>query len=211
MLPLSPPQFSGLQSATVPDISRKKLEISTMQFAPVTSIQWPKRRSRPQAPTAGLFILYGRRRVGKTRLLSHWLESRRIENALYWTATTHGAPYQLRDFSQQLLRFDPRFQAPPTPDFSFSNWEAALENLAELAKTSTAPLTIIVDEFTYLIRHEPALVSVLQKAWDLSLSLLPNLRLVLTGSMVGMMERDVLSYQAPLYGRATRLFKAQVG
>jgi hypothetical protein len=49
MLPLSPPQFSGLQSATVPDISRKKLEISTMQFAPVTSIQWPKRRSRPPA------------------------------------------------------------------------------------------------------------------------------------------------------------------
>lgn len=162
-----------------------------------------------QAPTAGLFILYGRRRVGKTRLLSHWLESRRIENALYWTATTHGAPYQLRDFSQQLLRFDPRFRAPPTPDFSFPSWEAALEHLAELAKTHTTPLTIIVDEFTYLIRHEPALVSVLQKAWDLSLSLLPNLRLVLTGSMVGMMERDVLSYQAPLYGRATRLFKLQ--
>jgi hypothetical protein len=72
--------------------------------------------------TAGLFILYGRRRVGKTHLLSHWLESRHVEDALYWTATTHGAPYQLRDFSQQLLRFDPRFQIPPTPDFSFRDW-----------------------------------------------------------------------------------------
>lgn len=159
--------------------------------------------------TAGLFILYGRRRVGKTRLLSHWLDSRHIENALYWTATTHGAPYQLRDFSEQLLRFDRRFQTPPAPDFSFRDWEAALEHLAELAEATTAPLMVIVDEFTYLIRHEPALVSVFQKMWDLSLSHLPNLRLVLTGSMVGMMERDVLSYRAPLYGRATHLLKLQ--
>jgi AAA+ ATPase superfamily predicted ATPase len=162
-----------------------------------------------QTPGAGLFILYGRRRVGKTRLLSHWLQSQRIENALYWTSTTHGAAYQLRDFSHQLLRFDPRFQAPPAPDYSFPSWDAALEHLAGLAETATAPLTIIVDEFTYLIRHEPALVSVLQKMWDLRLSRLPNLRLVLTGSMVGMMERDVLSYQAPLYGRATHVLKLQ--
>jgi AAA+ ATPase superfamily predicted ATPase len=159
--------------------------------------------------TAGLFILYGRRRVGKTHLLSHWLESRHVEDALYWTATTHGAPYQLRDFSQQLLRFDPRFQIPPTPDFSFRDWEAALEHLAGLSEAATAPLVVIVDEFTYLTRHEPALVSVFQKMWDLRLSRLPHLRLVLTGSMVGMMERDVLSYQAPLYGRASHLLKLQ--
>jgi AAA+ ATPase superfamily predicted ATPase len=158
-------------------------------------------------PTAGLFILYGRRRVGKTRLLSHWLESRRVVNALYWTATTHGTAYQLRDFSQQLLRFDPRFQSPPAADFSFPDWEAALEHLVGLSEMTTTPLLVILDEFTYLIRHEPALVSVLQKMWDLRLSRLPNLRLVLTGSMVGMMERDVLSYQAPLYGRATFMLK----
>jgi hypothetical protein len=91
------------------------------------------------------------------------LESRHIENALYWTATTHGAAYQLRDFSQQLLRFDPRFQTPPTPDVSFRDWEAALEHLARLAEATTAPPMVIVDEFTYLTRHEPALVSVFQK------------------------------------------------
>lgn len=27
-----------------------------------------------QGPGAGLLILYGRRRVGKTRLLSHWMD-----------------------------------------------------------------------------------------------------------------------------------------
>lgn len=162
-----------------------------------------------QASGAGLIVLYGRRRVGKTRLLSHWLESRHIANTLYWTATTHGAAYQLRDFSQQLLRFDPRFQAPPAPDYAFPSWEAALEHLAGLAETATSPLTIIIDEFTYLMRQAPALTSVLQKMWDLHLSHRPNLRLVLTGSMVGMMEQDVLSHQAPLYGRATHLIKLQ--
>jgi len=159
-------------------------------------------------PRAGLFILYGRRRVGKTRLLSHWLESRHGEGrALYWTATTHSGAYQLRDFSQQLLRFDPRFQSPPAADFSFPNWEAALEHLAGLAEAADAPLLVILDEFTYLVRHDPALASVLQKMWDQRLSHQPHLRLVLTGSMVGMMERDVLSYHAPLYGRATRMLK----
>jgi hypothetical protein len=64
-----------------------------------------------------------------------------------------------------------------------------------------------LDEFTYLIRSDPAITSVVQKVWDHHLSRQPQLRLVLTGSLVGMMEREVLSYQAPLYGRATALLR----
>lgn len=156
---------------------------------------------------AALLILYGRRRVGKTSLLSHWLNQRGIKNTLFWTATTHGAAYQLRDFSQALTSLDPRFKAPPTEDFRFRSWEAALEYLGELASLSPTPLLVIVDEFTHLVRSEPALVSVIQKVWDHQLSKLPNFRLVLTGSLVGLMEREVLSSQAPLYGRATTLLR----
>jgi AAA+ ATPase superfamily predicted ATPase len=60
------------------------------------------------SPGAGLFILYGRRRVGKTRLLTYFLEQGQVANTFYWTATTHSSPYQLRDFSQALLEYDPR-------------------------------------------------------------------------------------------------------
>jgi AAA+ ATPase superfamily predicted ATPase len=49
--------------------------------------------------------------------------------------------------------------------------------------------------------------SVFQKLWDHRLSKIPQLKLCLTGSLVGMMEREVLAYKAPLYGRATALYK----
>lgn len=156
---------------------------------------------------AALMVLYGRRRVGKTSLLSHWLDQRNIPNALFWTATTHGSAYQLRDFSQAVMRFDPRFGGPPTDDFSFRNWETALDHLAEIAPLSPEPLVIIIDEFTHLLRSDPPLASVLQQAWDHRLSKQENLRLILTGSLVGLMERDVLSARAPLYGRAISLLK----
>jgi AAA+ ATPase superfamily predicted ATPase len=60
-----------------------------------------------------------------------------------------------------------------------------------------------MDEFTYLLRNEPAISSIFQKVWDHRLSKIPQLKLILTGSLIGMLARQVFSYQAPLYGRAT--------
>ncbi|MBN1315170.1 MAG: ATP-binding protein [Anaerolineales bacterium] len=160
-----------------------------------------------QAPEAGLMILFGRRRVGKTRLLTYFLETQGVPGGLYWTATTHGAAYQLRDFSQALFRYDPRFSSPPSPDFSFPDWGVALDQLAQIAAQFTEPQFIVLDEFTHLIRNDTALTSIFQKAWDHRLAHEPKIKLVLTGSLVGMMEREVISYEAPLYGRATALVR----
>ena len=160
--------------------------------------------------SAGLLVLYGRRRVGKTSLLSHWIETERLrDNALFWTATTYGSSVQLRDFSQALMRFDPRFGADMPADFSLPTWAAAFEYLASLAAqyTESTPLVVVIDEFTYLAQSDPPIVSTLQKVWDHKLSKLASLRLILSGSLAGIMERDVLSAKSPLYGRATTLIK----
>ncbi len=160
-----------------------------------------------EAPGAGLLILFGRRRVGKTRLLTHFLERREVGDALFWTATTHGAAVQLRNFSQALLEHDPRFEGPPAPDFAFPDWAAALNHLGEIAEGSAQRRLVILDEFTYLIRGDPAVTSVFQNVWDRRLSRISRLKLVLTGSLVGMMEKEVLASRAPLYGRATALLR----
>ena len=68
---------------------------------------------------------------------------------------------------------------------------------------SAKPQLVVLDEFTYLLRNEPAISSIFQKVWDHRLSQLPQLKLILTGSLIGMMAREVFAYQAPLYGRAT--------
>lgn len=166
-------------------------------------------------PQAGLLVVYGRRRVGKTSLISHWLDELAAREtalggrSLFWTATTQGSQYQLRDFSQNILRLDPRFATPPAPEFSFQTWDAAFGYLADIASlhTPTAPLVVIIDEFTYLVQSEPSIVSLLQRVWDHRLSKMPSLRLLLSGSLVGIMEEKVLSAQSPLYGRATSLLK----
>lgn len=158
-------------------------------------------------PEAGLLILFGRRRVGKTTLLTHFMETRQISGGFYWMATTHNNAFQLRDFTQALFRYDPRFASAPSPDFSFPDWETALGHLAEAVTQFNTPQFVVIDEFTYLLRNNPALASLLQRMWDHRLSKIDHLRLVLTGSLVGMMEREVISHQAPLYGRATTLLR----
>lgn len=156
-----------------------------------------------QSPNAGLLILYGRRRIGKTRLITHFLEQRQKTLTFYWMATTHNEAYQLRDFSQAIMNHDPRMAGPPTEDFTFSSWENALHHLADVVTLSDQPHLVVLDEFTYLLRNEPAISSVFQKVWDHRLSQIPQLKLILTGSLIGMMAREVFAYQAPLYGRAT--------
>ncbi|MFZ6027284.1 MAG: ATP-binding protein [Chloroflexota bacterium] len=149
-----------------------------------------------------LLILYGRRRIGKTRLLTHWLENIQVRS-LYWVAEPTSAHDQLRSFSQALYNFaNPHF---PSPDeFSYASWQQAFQQLARLAEHER--LVVIIDEFTYLLAVDPSLAGVLQNLWDHVLAT-TNLLLVISGSHVGMMERHLLSYQAPLFGRATALLK----
>jgi uncharacterized protein len=147
---------------------------------------------------ATLLILYGRRRVGKTRLLTHWM-SEHPERSLYWVAEPTSALDQLRSFSQAIYNFD-NPDAPAPLDFTYASWEQALQRVAATAKNES--MFLVIDEFTYLLEVDPTIVGTMQKAWDHWLSN-SNLMLALSGSQMGLMQRQVLSYQAPLYGRAT--------
>ena len=141
---------------------------------------------------AELFVLYGRRRVGKTELLRAFCSGK---PHVFFVATLSSDAHQLAAFSQQVWGFE---HAHVPEGFTFPSWEAAFRALAELPGR---PI-VILDEFTYLISGNKAIPSILQKVWD---ELLKNSRLflVLCGSYVGMMETEVLGYQAPLYGRRT--------
>ena len=146
-----------------------------------------------------MLIVYGRRRVGKTRLLTHWLQTDSIPNALYWVAQPSSAAAQLRQFSQALYRFE-NPEGTMLTTFSYQSWEQALEQVTRLAKTKR--FTLIIDEFTYLLARKPELAGIFQNMWDHQLKQ-RNLMLILSGSHLGMMKKHILSYQAPLYGRAT--------
>jgi uncharacterized protein len=163
-------------------------------------------------PGAQLLVLYGRRRVGKTRLLTQWLTTlaERAPNApggsdtpvtcLYWMATQTSTVNQLRAFSQALFAFlNPGARIEPT--FSYASWEAAIEEAGRAARD--ARRVVVLDEFTYVMQANPEVASLLQRAWDHQVKDRSQLLLILTGSLAGMIQRQVLDYQAPLYGRAT--------
>ncbi len=165
-------------------------------------------------PDATLLILYGRRRVGKTRLLTYWLrqsdagktgQEQPIRRVLYWVAEPSSARDQLRSFSQAVYNFaNP--QAPAPEDFTYANWQQAWQQVAALAQVER--LGLLLDEFTYLLEIDPGIAGQLQNLWDQTLSR-SNLFLVICGSHLGMMLRHTLSYQAPLYGRATAQLRLQ--
>jgi AAA+ ATPase superfamily predicted ATPase len=151
-----------------------------------------------ESKKATLLILYGRRRVGKTRLLTHWLQHH-ADGGLYWVAEPTSALSQLRSFSQALMGFmDPEANVPP--DFTFSTWELAFRQLSLYAQGKR--VAVFIDEVTYVIDVDPEFVGVLQKVWDRWLSD-SNLMLALAGSQMGLMRQHLLDYEAPLYGRAT--------
>lgn len=153
---------------------------------------------------AELIILYGRRRVGKTRLLTHWIKQHE-QDGLYWMAEATSAFDQLRSFSQALADFeDPDVAAPP--DMSYPNWEYALRRVARLAQERR--IALFIDEVTYLLDVTPGIVGTFQKAWDQWLSN-SNIFLALCGSQMALMQRELLSHDAPLYGRSTIQMKLE--
>lgn len=150
------------------------------------------------SPREEFLVLYGRRRVGKTALLAEWI--RRTGNrALYWVASPTSAATQLRSFSQSIYNFgNPGSPAPG--GFTYSNWEQAFQQVAQLAKDER--MALFIDEFTYLLEVDPGIAGLLQNVWDHVLKQ-SSIFLCLSGSHLGMMKREFFSYQAPLYGRAS--------
>lgn len=141
---------------------------------------------------AELYVLYGRRRIGKTELLRTFCQGKPHIFFIGDLGTEAGA---LADFTRQVST---AVFGRPDAIGPFPSWDSALAFVAQQARTDR--LVVVLDEFTYLTQTTPALPSILQKAWDAALRH-TRVMLVLCSSYVGLMQKQVLAYGAPLYGR----------
>ena len=139
-----------------------------------------------------LFVLYGRRRVGKTALLKEFCKDK---PTVFYSSEISNDKLNLEKFSAQVLR-----HYGETGLRSFSAWENSLEFIHERQKDE--PLVLVFDEFPYLAEKNRAFLSMLQHMIDHRLQS-GKVFLVLCGSYVGFMERDVLGAKSPLFGRRT--------
>ena len=159
--------------------------------------QWKRER-------ASFVVVYGRRRIGKTALVSHFLASRR---GLYFLATEESEAQNRAAFRVLAAEFSGNelLASSNTADWDLI-FKALFEPVSGKNKQDrpgpAGSLVIAIDEFQYLAKANPAFPSILQKIWDSFLSG-KNVMLILCGSSVSMMESSVLSYNSPLYGRRT--------
>jgi AAA+ ATPase superfamily predicted ATPase len=146
-------------------------------------------------------VIYGRRRVGKTRLLQEFCAGKKC---VFYTAIEQNDGEALRLFSRALLEALPG-EASSYID-SFDSWDSAFRYAADFARTER--LILAIDEYPYLAGANSALPSILQRAIDHYFSA-GSLFLVLCGSSMSFMENEVLNYKSPLYGRRTAQLKIQ--
>ena len=139
-------------------------------------------------------IIYGRRRVGKTTLISEYIKNK---PAVFYYATEAGISKQLHLLSQQIIEYTGQSYLK---DLEFKSFEQLLSVFAENIRDEKQIL--VIDEYQLLVKLEKSLSSELQKTWDTILKK-KNIHLILCGSSISMMHNEALNYNAPLYGRRT--------
>ena len=143
---------------------------------------------------ARFVIMYGRRRIGKTELLRQFSKNKKH---LFFSSDLSSEQEQLKQFSEKIFQLTRESFLQNQP---FGSWEALLRYIFDHL-IPKMPL-IIIDEFPYLCISNPALPSILQKIWD-EKGKESNIFLILCGSYMSFMEKEVLGSKSPLFGRRT--------
>jgi len=144
----------------------------------------------------GLAVVYGRRRIGKTRLLLEW--SKR-HGGLYTVADQSSGEVQRRYFAEAVAEHLSGFG-----DVEYPDWRTLLVRLARDAQKESWRGPMILDELPYLVTASPELPSLLQRWMDHEAER-AGLVVALAGSSQRMMQGLVLPADVPLYGRAREI------
>lgn len=149
-----------------------------------------------EAPKSAFIPIYGRRRIGKSELILHFMNDR---PGLYFLGKQAPAALQIREFLEEAARI---LEEPLLAALAPESWSAALDAVVSRARPGRK-LILALDEFQWTVEASPELPSVLQEKWDRSWRRSGNVLLILCGSYLGFMEREVLGKKSPLFGRRT--------
>lgn len=138
-------------------------------------------------------IMFGRRRVGKTRLLTEFIKNK---EAIFFSAEENNDKLNLSKFTDAIREHYTQFKYIP----DFDKWDHAFKFIAEIA--SNQRIVVVIDELPYITQSNPSFLSTLQHVIDHTLSK-TNLFLIACGSSISFIENEVISEKSPLFGRKT--------
>lgn len=151
-------------------------------------------QSEYERPGSSLVILYGRRRVGKTALISEFIKGK---NALFFLTSEESEAQNRTAFKEKAADFTGN---ELLRQFDAKSWDILFQTIMQ-TPFQEKPI-IVIDEFQYIGKSNPAFPSIFQRIWEEQLKD-RSVMVILCGSLISMMESQTLSYSSPLYGRRT--------
>lgn len=142
----------------------------------------------------GSFIpIYGRRRIGKTRLIQEFLKNK---EHVYHLASQESKGEQVNSFKGSLAQ---SLEDEFLEQTEMRDWKDIFSYMKKNLNKEKK-FVIAIDEVTYIIKRNGSFPSYLQDLWDNFLKD-TNTMLLLCGSLVGLMNESILAHSSPLYGR----------
>ena len=149
---------------------------------------------------SALVVLYGRRRVGKTTLITEFIKNKK---ALFFLASEEAEALNRNAFREKVAEF---IDSDLLRSADIKNWDVLFKAIVD-APFDSKPV-IVLDEFQYLGKANPAFPSIFQRIWEEILKE-KCVMVILCGSLISMMESQTLAYGSPLYGRRTAQIRLQ--
>lgn len=148
-----------------------------------------------RSPRSELVVIYGRRRIGKSRLVQHF--STRKPSLHFEALEAERTSAQVEHFVRSLRR---QFQDPLLDASSIRSWDQAFTFLNErVLPAHEKKLVLFLDEFQWMAAGRKKLVSLIKYFWDNHWKK-RNVLLILCGSISSFMVDQVIRSNA-LYGR----------
>jgi len=146
-------------------------------------------------------LLRGRRRVGKSSLITEFVRKTGAPSLYFQAARGASTSTELAHFTESIAASD-----LPNAHLARDNKPATLTaalSLLATALSADTPSIVVIDEAPWLLESIPGGAGELQRVWDHQLASKPVL-LILLGSDLAMME-ELSRPSQPFHGRATEM------
>ena len=139
-------------------------------------------------------VIYGRRRVGKTALINEFVKDKK---AVFFPALKATSGDNLDALSRAISQYQhPESLSAPI----YRSFDDAFSAMTDIARKER--IIFVIDEFPWLCDADDSIPSRLQHLLDHDW-VDTGMYLILCGSSMSFMEKEVLSSESPLFGRRT--------
>lgn len=153
---------------------------------------------RYQSTSCECVVIYGRRRVGKTALITEFAKDKKT---ILFPALKANARDNLEALSRAIAAYrDPGIPSAPV----YQSFDDAFAEITRIAQRER--VVFVIDELPFLCEADGSIPSRLQHLLDHDWKE-TRLFLILCGSSMSFMEKEVLSEKSPIFGRRTAQLK----